>query len=504
MTSFSTNDLVRAPAFPTDLDWINTNAPLRLEDLRGKFVLLDFFSYGCINCQHLLPTLRQLEAEFGNELVIVGVHAGKYPNERRTPHLEQAALRLGIEHPILNDRKYRTWRTYTVSAWPTLVLIDPRGRYLGDQSGETTAEFWRNIIQPLISIYTERGEIDRHPLHFAPLAVQQPQRPLQHPDKVLVVGDQLFIADTGHNRIVVAQLIGERAQVTHVIGSGTRGRVDGAFGTATFNLPRGMVLVNNTLYVADTGNHLVRAVDLEQQTVRTVAGTGERGVDHRAKGPGTEIDIASPWDLALHNGLVVIAMAGMHQLWSFDPHSGMLAPLAGNSRESVEDGPLMAAVLAQPSGVTSDGQRIFFADSESQAIRQATLGSRGEVTTLVGTGLFDWGDKDGVGDDVLLQHPQAIMAHGGDYGGSSVLYIADTYNHKIKILDPHTRACHTWLGKRRIPGHDDGAADEASFYEPGGLAIANNTLYIADTNNHAIRTADLETGEVRTLQIEGI
>lgn len=288
------------------------------------------------------------------------------------------------------------------------------------------------------------------------------------------------------------------AHITHVIGSGARGRDDGSFNTATLNLPRGMALVGNTLYVADTGNHLIRAVDLHQKTVRTMAGTSERGVDHRAKGPGREISIASPWDVTLHNGLVVIAMGGMHQLWSFDPHSGMLAPLAGNSRESVEDGPLMASMLAQPSGVASDGQRIFWADSEGQAIRQATLGRRGEVTTLVGTGLFDMGDKDGTGDDVLLLHPQGIVAHNG------VLYIADTYNHKIKILDPQTRACHTWLGKRRIPGHDDGAADEASFYEPGGLTIANDTLYIADTNNHAIRTANLRMGEVRTLQIEGL
>jgi sugar lactone lactonase YvrE len=259
-----------------------------------------------------------------------------------------------------------------------------------------------------------------------------------------------------------------------------------------------MALVGSTLYVTDTGNHLLRAVDLEHNTVRTVAGTGERGVDHRAKGPGTEIAIASPWDVTLHNDLLIIAMAGMHQLWSFDPHSGMLAPLAGNSRESIEDGPLMAAMLAQPCGVTSDGRALFFADSESQAIRQATLGSRGEVTTLVGTGLFDWGDKDGTGDEVLLQHPQAVAAHDG------LIYIADSYNHKIKVLDPNTRQCRTWLGGRRIPGHADGPGDQAAFYEPGGLSIANGTLYIADTNNHAIRAANLATGEVRTLEIEAI
>lgn len=442
--------------------------------------------------------MRQLEAEFPDELVVIGVHAGKYPNERRTPHIAEAAIRLDIDHPILNDRKYRTWRSYAVSAWPTLVLIDPRGRFLGAQPGETTADAWRPVLQQLIAAYDARGELDRRPMHFAPVAAKQPQRPLQHPDKVLAVDDRLFIADTGHHRIVVAQINGDRAQVKQIVGSGIPGQEDGDFATAAFHHPRGMALHGNMVYVADTGNHLIRAVDLEHQTVQTVAGTGKRGIDPRAKGPGTEIDIASPWDLTIHNGILVIAMAGSHQLWSYDPHSGMIAPLAGNARESIDDGPLLEATLAQPCGITSTGQTIFFADSESQAIRSATLGGQGKVSTIIGTGLFDFGDKDGTGDEVLLQHPQAIAAHRGK------LYIADSYNHKIKVLDPATRECRTWLGGRRIPGYQDGPADQAAFYEPGGLSIANDTLFIADTNNHAIRTADLHTGTVRTLEIEGI
>jgi hypothetical protein len=198
----------------------------------------------------------------------------------------------------------------------------------------------------------------------------------------------------------------------------------------------------------------------------------------------------------MHQGLLVIAMAGTHQLWTFDPRDGRVQPLAGNAHEALEDGPLMDAILAQPSGVTSDGRVLYFVDSESQAIRQATTGPEGRVTTIVGTDLFDFADKDGVGSEVLLQHPQAVVAHNG------LLYVADSYNHKIKVIDPQTRACRTWLGGRRIPGYKDGDPLEAAFNEPGGLGIMDQLLLIADTNNHVIRAADLQSGHVRTLKTD--
>jgi hypothetical protein len=448
---------------------------------------------------HVLPQLRKLEEQFRDELIVIGVHSGKYPNERRAPHIEHAALRLDVEHPILNDRKYRTWRTYSVQAWPTVVLIDPQGRYLGHQSGETSAEQWTPVLSKLITEYDAQGQIDRRPRSFAPLHATEPAHSLRYPDKLLADDhNRLFIADTGHHRIVVAAIEGQRVRVIKIIGSGNKGHADGPIATATFNHPRGLALDGDTLYVADTDNHLIRAIDLVADTVATVAGTGERGTKPFAKGAGTKVGLASPWDLALHNGKLAIAMAGLHQLWWFDPATGGVEPLAGNAREALDDGPLMSATLAQPCGITSDGQALFFADSESQAIRRATLGPDGQVTTIIGTGLFDFGDTDGIGDAALLQHPQAVVAHSG------LLYIADSYNHRIKIIDPATRECRSWLGGRRIPGHTDGPAERAAFYEPGGLSIGGNTLWIADTNNHAIRAADLGTGQVRTVVIEGL
>lgn len=447
---------------------------------------------------HVLPQLRKLEAQFHDELVVIGVHSGKYPNERRTPHIKHAGLRLDVEHPILNDRKYRTWRMYGISAWPTLVLINPEGRVLGAMPGETTAEQWAPVLQDLITQYDAHGLIDRRPLQFAPLQASEPARALRYPDKLLADRDLLFIADSGHHRIVVAQITEQELQVIKIIGSGQQGHADGSATEAMFNHPRGLALHGDTLYVADTENHLIRAVDLVANTVTTVAGTGERGVSPSARGPGTQISLASPWDLTIHDRKLIIAMAGLHQLWQFDPTTGHVRRLAGTGHETIEDGPLLSATLAQPCGITSDGNTLFFADSESQAIRSATTGATGSITTIVGTGLFDFGDADGVGDQALLQHPQAVVAHAG------LLYVADSYNHKIKIIDPTTRECRSWLGARRIPGHVDGAATQAAFYEPGGLSVGGDTLWIADTNNHAIRAADLQTGEVRTVAIEGL
>lgn len=445
-----------------------------------------------------MSQLRQLEAQFPDTLVVIGVHAGKYPNERRTPTIHHAAQRLGVTHPILNDRKYRTWRAHEVYAWPTLVLIDPLGRVLAKRAGETTAAMWTTVLQQLIKQYDAQNLLDRRLLQIERDQTHE-QHGLWYPDKVIADDyNRVFIADTGHHRVLICEYNNDVLYVKKIIGSGKRGAANGRGRSAGFSHPRGMTLNGNTLYVADTGNHMIRAIDLVTDTVSTVAGTGERTTDPFAPGPGLEVALASPWDLVLHRGLLVIAMAGTHQLWSLNTVDGHVQPLAGNAHEAIEDGPLMEAMLAQPCGITSDGTALYFADSESQAIRQAILGDHGRVTTIVGTDLFDFADKDGIGNEVLLQHPQAVVAHDG------LLYVADSYNHKIKIVDPQTRACRTWLGARRIPGYKDGDALDTAFNEPGGLGIMGNQLLIADTNNHVIRAADIKTGNVRTLHLVGL
>jgi sugar lactone lactonase YvrE len=278
-----------------------------------------------------------------------------------------------------------------------------------------------------------------------------------------------------------------------VIGRGTAGFTDGDFFSAEFNHPQGMALDGEVLYVADTENHAVRKVDLARQTVETLAGTGKQARAFNVAGRGKAAALNSPWDLVFHQGVLYVAMAGFHQLWALDPRTGEARPYAGGGREGRVDGPLRSAALAQPSGIATDGQKLYFADSEASAIRAADLSPQGHVETFVGLGLFEFGDRDGTGEKVRLQHPLGVACHDG------VLYVADTYNNKIKRLDPATRACTTFLGQGAA-GYRDGA--EPLFHEPGGLSVAGGQLYIADTNNHALRVADLATREVTTLTLK--
>ena len=267
-----------------------------------------------------------------------------------------------------------------------------------------------------------------------------------------------------------------------------------------------MAVDGDILYIADTENHAIRRVDLPSGQVATLAGTGQQGYERRG-GPGRSTALSSPWDLALHQGSLYIAMAGIHQLWALELKTGQVAPYAGSGREAITDGPLATAALAQPSGIivgdSGNGPRLYFADSETSAVRSADLpphqggGSDGSVRTLIGLGLFEFGDVDGDDFRVRLQHPIGITHHDG------ILYIADTYNHKIKRILPRTRSAFTLAGNG-APGHADGPPTQAQFSEPSGLSIANNQIYIADTNNHAIRTTNPETGEVATLELTGL
>ena len=443
---------------------------------------------------HIFPQLRKLEKKYANELAVVGVHTAKFPNEKDTENLQKAVQRYELEHPVINDTNFEVWQQYACRAWPTLMFIDPQGKVIGKHEGELPYESFDNLLGQMIAEFEAGGLLDRKPLPAAP--GNQHGNTLSFPGKILVdaAGDRLFIADSNHNRILVTSLEGG---VKQVIGSGEEGLADGSFGLSAFNHPQGMALVEDVLYVADTENHAIRRVDLSAQTVETVAGSGAQGFTRQGRGPGREMELSSPWDLAFHEGTLYIAMAGTHQLWSMTLNDGMVGPFAGTGQESLSDGPLASATLAQPSGITTDGNRLYFADSETSSIRSADLEPTGRVRTIVGLDLFVFGDVDGADHRVRLQHPIGITNFDG------ALYVADTYNHKIKRVLPATRSAFTLLGTGE-PGHRDGAGNQALFSEPSGLSIAKGKIYIADTNNHAIRVADLETSEVSTLEVTGL
>ena len=446
---------------------------------------------------HVFPQLRKLEQKYAGELAVVGVHSAKFTAEKETENLRRAILRYEIEHPVVNDRDFQIWQQYAIRAWPTLMFLDPQGKVIGKHEGEIALEPFDAVIEEMVRQFDEDGLLDRRPMRFKLERERELERALSFPGKVLAdeASGRLFVADSNHNRVVVASLEGDAVAV---VGSGSKGLVDGGFDEAAFDDPQGMALDGNVLYVADTKNHAIRAVDLADRTVKTVAGTGRQAQGFHAGGELLTTDLNSPWDLVLHGGRLYIAMAGFHQLWRLDLGvGGSVGPYAGSGRERIVDGPLASAQLAQPSGIATDGERLYFTDSETSAVRTADLRDDGQVGTIAGMDLFTFGDVDGTGDEVRLQHPLGVDLHDG------VLFVADTYNNKIKRIFPATRGAATFLGTGE-PGHQDGPGKLAQFYEPGGLSVAAGRLYVADTNNHAVRVADLESQEVTTLELRGL
>lgn len=489
---------INAPEFPEGLQWLNTDRPLSLRELRGKVVLLDFWTYCCINCMHILPDLKRLERKYADSLVVIGVHSAKFFTEQETENIRQAILRYEIEHPVVNDNQMIVWQQYAVRAWPTLVLIDPSGKIVGYHSGEGIYEIFDRAIEGVIQAAEAKGTLKRGALNLRLEREREPRTALRFPGKVLADErtNRLFIADSNHHRILVVSLRDNRVEMA--IGAGTPGFSDGAFDKAQFNNPQGMAYDadNDALYIADTDNHAIRKADLRARTVETLAGTGEqsRAYPPRA-GKGREVALNSPWDVVLLGDQLYIAMAGSHQLWRLNLKTLEAEPHAGTGREACIDGSLRTCALAQPSGITTDGKKLYFADSEVSCIRAADVDPNGSLETLVGGDLFEFGDVDGFGREARLQHPLGVVLVDG------ILYVADTYNHKIKRLDPRTRKIETVFGTGAAGARD---GENPTFHEPGGISYARGKLYIADTNNHLIRVADLTTRRVETLALKGL
>ncbi|GMH46099.1 hypothetical protein BSKO_14063 [Bryopsis sp. KO-2023] len=500
------------PEFPKGVDWFNA-PPLRLSrELKGKITVLDFWTYCCINCMHVLPDLAAIEKRFeGKPVSVVGVHSAKFDNEKDSDAIRSAVLRYDVTHPVLNDGNMVMWRGLGVSSWPTLAVVGPRGNLLFFLTGEGHRQDLDDLITAALDVYGKRGELDFTPV---PESLErekdskQLQSPLRFPGKMDadLAGNRLFISDSNNHRIVITDLDGKF--VSQIGGNGAK-LVDGNFETCAFNRPQGVAFdeKRNRLYVADTENHALRVVDLVGGTVSTLAGNGYQGRDYRGGGKGRNQQLSSPWDVELdaQRENVYIAMAGQHQIWKHDFLSGSTANFSGTGQERNKNGEnSRSTAWAQPSGLSlsKDGNLMYVADSESSSIRSLNLetgGSRACVggDNMFADNLFRFGDRDGGGSNALLQHPLGVCV-----ADDGKVFVADSYNHKVKILDPSANSVASLVGSGQI-GFADGSGGSAKLAEPGGLTRGpKGSMLVADTNNNLIRV--IQDGKITTKELVGV
>ncbi|MFJ8931706.1 NHL domain-containing thioredoxin family protein [Streptomyces sp. NPDC102364] len=432
---------VRAPELVGKGGWLNTGgSEYSLADLRGRIVILDFWTFCCINCLHVLDELRELEEKHRDTVVIIGVHSPKFVHEAEHAAVVDAVERYGVEHPVLDDPELATWKQYAVRAWPTLVVIDPEGYVVAQHAGEGHAHAIGTLVEELEAEHAAKGTLRRGE---GPYVAPEPvATDLRFPGKAIALPSGNFlVSDTTRHQLVELEADGET--VVRRLGSGERG-----FGADSFNEPQGLALLDeNTVVVADSVNHALRALDLKAGSVTTLAGTGKQWWQGSpTSGPALDVDLSSPWDVAVFGGKVWIAMAGVHQLWTYDPETRTVGVAAGTTNEGLVDGPGDEAWFAQPSGlaVSPDGTRLWVADSETSALRY--VDGDGAVHTAVGTGLFDFGHRDGDAEQALLQHPLGVTA----LPDGSVA-VSDTYNHALRRYDPATGQVTTLATDLREP-----------------------------------------------------
>ncbi|CAA7055136.1 unnamed protein product [Microthlaspi erraticum] len=506
------------PEFPAKLDWLNT-APLQFRrDLKGKVVILDFWTYCCINCMHVLPDLDFLEKKYKDmPFTVVGVHSAKFDNEKDLEAIRNAVLRYEITHPVVNDGDMYMWRELGINSWPTFALVSPNGKLIAQIAGEGHRKDLDDLVAAALMYYGGKNVLDNTPLPTRLEKDNDPRlvaSPLKFPGKLAIdtLNNRLFISDSNHNRIIVTDLDGNF--IVQIGSTGEEGLRDGSFEDAAFNRPQGLAYNSkkNLLYVADTENHALREIDFVNETVRTLAGNGTKGSDYQGGRKGTSQLLNSPWDVCYEpvNEKVYVAMAGQHQIWEYNVLDGVTKVFSGNGYERNLNGSTpQTTSFAQPSGISlgPDLKKAYVADSESSSIRLLDLQTGGSRLLAGGDpyiseNLFKFGDNDGVGAEVLLQHPLGVLC-----AKDGQIYFADSYNHKIKKLDPVTKRVVTVAGTGKA-GFKDGKVMVAQLSEPAGLALTENErLFVADTNNSLIRYIDLnkkQDAEIRTLELKGV
>ncbi|MGW7485383.1 NHL domain-containing thioredoxin family protein [Streptomyces sp. NPDC054786] len=466
---------VRAPELIGKGGWLNTgNKDLTLADLRGRIVVLDFWTFCCVNCLHVLDELRELEERHRDTVVIVGVHSPKFVHEAEHQAVVDAVERYGVEHPVLDDPELATWKQYAVRAWPTLVVIDPEGYVVAQHAGEGHAHAIEKLVEELEAEHAAKGTLRRGDGPYVP--PEPVATDLRFPGKaVRLPAGSFLVSDTTRHQLV--ELAADGEQVLRRIGTGERGLTPDSF-----NEPQGLALLpDGRVAVADTVNHAIRVFDPETGALETVAGTGKQWWQGSpTSGPAREVDLSSPWDIAWWQDRLWIAMAGVHQLWTYDPAAGTVEVAAGTTNEGLVDGPAAEAWFAQPSGLAAAGDRLWIADSETSAVRwvePAEVGDGYAIRTAVGTGLFDFGHRDGAAGQALLQHPLGVTA----LPDGSVA-IADTYNHALRRFDPATGEVTTLATDLR---------------EPSAAVLVDDDIVVVESARHRLTRLRLPEEAIR-------
>ncbi|MEU1890889.1 NHL domain-containing thioredoxin family protein [Streptomyces pristinaespiralis] len=454
---------VRAPELIGKGGWLNTGEKeLTLADLRGRIVILDFWTFCCINCLHVLDELRELEEKHRDTVVIIGVHSPKFVHEAEHQAVVDAVERYQVHHPVLDDPELATWKQYAVRAWPTLVVIDPEGYVVAQHAGEGHAHAIEKLVEELEAEHAAKGTLRRGD---GPYVAPEPvATDLRFPGKVLLLpSGNLLVSDSTRHQLVEMAADGE--SVVRRIGDGE------------FNEPQGLALLpDGRVAVADTVNHAIRAYDPATGSIELLAGTGKQWWQGSpTSGPALEVALSSPWDVAWWEGRLWIAMAGVHQLWTYDPEQGTVQVAAGTTNEGLVDGPAAEAWFAQPSGLAATEDRLWIADSETSAVRWIDRDLR--VHTAVGTGLFDFGHRDGDAGQALLQHPLGVTA----LPDGSVA-VSDTYNHALRRFDPATGEVTTLATDLR---------------EPSGAVLVGEDIVVVESARHRLTRLRLPDEAVR-------
>ena len=464
----------------SQLKWINTDLPQTPDQYKGKVCLVLFFTHSSAASMLWIPKLQSIIQENEDAVGILGVHCPKFSHEKDSNALQRAINRHYIRFPVAQDPDFLLWQQLGAEGWPSLVVLDTQGKFVGRFQGVDQLADVQSLVEQLLDAAIAQDTRDFS--EIAAVTKPEPEMPLRFPAGIAVSDKCMYIADTGHNRILETD---HEGQIKRIFGSGSAGLWDGTRDDAGFNQPQGLCLGDERLYVADTGNHSIRQINLFSGAVETLAGNGDfdASVEDHVTNP-RDVGLAMPTDVQIAGDKLYITMAASNQIWRYDLGINKLGRFSGTGFFGLQDGPNQSCAFSQPMSVTESHKLLFVADANNSAIR-VIRESDGASKTIIGKGPYIWGDGDGGRENALLQYPTAITA----VKGSMDVWVADTFNNALRKLDIRQKTLTTLSIRYRLK-------------EPRALTVHNGEIWVANTNAHDIVRVDTKTGRCRSVLVE--